>query len=256
MRQSRREGGLRLRRLPRPHRRGVPRPAPGGRPVSGPGQPPGRIAARRRDIFDIAHHLNDLLLGNGPESSEDYVRGWNEANAALYGKLGPRIDELHHLVFEWSNRRGDKMAQAAPFTWRSTAITAGELLHAVLPLYAELAGTRPFDVTLTSTALAALAPTIADDGPAYTARLRAFTDAHRGRVEALLTAYGPGSRHDQPGGRFQLVRQPELLAVLERLHTEPVSLIGVFEDCPPDTLPDTLMHDLTAAWGIRLPECQ
>ncbi|MFG2844244.1 hypothetical protein ACGF12_13880 [Kitasatospora sp. NPDC048296] len=212
------------------------------------------VAAFEADIFDIAHHLNDLLLGNGPEPSEDYVRGWNEANAALYGKLGARVDELRHLVFEWSSRRGDQLAQDAPFTWRSTAITAGELLHAVLPLYTELAGPRPFDVELTTVALTALAPAIADDGPAYTTRLRAFTDAHRDRIQALLDGYGPGSSHDRPGGRLQLVRQPELLAVLERLHAEPVSLIGVFEDCPPETLPDTLLYDLTAAWGIRLPE--
>jgi hypothetical protein len=209
------------------------------------------VAAFEADIFDIAHHLNDLELGNGPEPSEEYVRGWNAANIRLYDKLAPRIDELRHLIYEWSVGRGTQLADATPYTWNRQAVTAGELLHAALPLYAELAGAKPFDLDLTTTVLAALAPTVAFDAVTYTSALREFADAHRSRIEKLLADYGPGSSHDHPGGRFQLVRQPELLPVLERMHAEPISLLGAFEDT---ALPEPVLLDLIAAWGIRVPE--
>ncbi|WP_331727209.1 hypothetical protein OG871_39715 (plasmid) [Kitasatospora sp. NBC_00374] len=209
------------------------------------------VAAFEADIFDIVHHLNDLQFGMGPEPSEDYVSGWNDANAKLYATLSQRIDELRGLIYEWSSGRGTQLADATPYTWNREAVTAGELLHAALPLYAELAGAKPFDTELTSTVLTNLAHSIADDAGTYSTHLRDFTAAHRDRIEKLLADYGPGSAHDRPEGRFQLVRQPELLPVLERLHAEPVSLIGAFEDTG---LPDTLLLDLATAWGIRRPE--
>ncbi|MGV9267417.1 hypothetical protein ACWDRR_22450 [Kitasatospora sp. NPDC003701] len=208
------------------------------------------VAAFEADILDIAHHLNDVMLGMDRGHGEDYARGWNAANKALYDKLGPRIDELRDQVRDWQQGRGTRLADQTSHTWTRDGITASELLHTALPLYAELAGARPFDLELTTTIADTLAAAIADDATAYTARLRAFTAAHRSRIEALLADYGPGSSHDRPGGRFQLARQPELLPVLERLHTEPLSLLGAFED----VLPSTLLLDLAAAWGVYLPE--
>ncbi|MEV7122237.1 hypothetical protein [Kitasatospora griseola] len=209
------------------------------------------VAAFEADIFDIAHHLNDLELGNSPEPNEEYVRGWNDANIRLYAKLSTRIDEIRGLIRDWNTGGGTQLADATPYTWRGQTLTAGELLHTALPLYAELAGAQPFDLELTTTVLTNLAPTIADDTAAYTAVLREFTSTHRPRIEKLLADYGPGSAHDHPGGRFQLVRQPELLPVLERLHAQPISLLGAFEDTG---LPEPVLLDLAAAWGIRVPE--
>ncbi|MFF1595011.1 hypothetical protein ACFVY0_44225 [Streptomyces sp. NPDC058286] len=59
-----------------------------------------------------------------------------------------------------------------------------------------------------------------DEREGYVARLEAFVERHRARLEELLRAYGPGSK-PASHGRNALVGQPESLVICERMESNP-----------------------------------
>ncbi|MFF8786675.1 hypothetical protein [Streptomyces sp. NPDC015125] len=81
----------------------------------------------------------------------------------------------------------------------------------------------------------------------YTERLETFVKQHRARLEELLRAYGPGSK-PASHGRYALVGQPETLAILERMETNPFGLRAQWEK----ELETVLLDDLEFAWGPRI----
>ncbi|WP_433860308.1 hypothetical protein [Streptomyces kronopolitis] len=81
----------------------------------------------------------------------------------------------------------------------------------------------------------------------YIERLEAFVEQHRARLEELLRAYGPGSR-PASHGRYALVGQPETLAILERMETNPFGLRSEWQK----ELEDVFLDDLEFAWGPRI----
>ncbi|MEU4173372.1 hypothetical protein AB0F46_41940 [Streptomyces sp. NPDC026665] len=81
----------------------------------------------------------------------------------------------------------------------------------------------------------------------YIARLEAFVEEHRARLEELLCAYGPGST-PASHGRYALVGQPETLVILERMETCPLALRSRWEQ----ELETVFLDDLEFAWGPRI----
>ncbi|MFD3875356.1 hypothetical protein [Streptomyces sp. NPDC058623] len=83
-----------------------------------------------------------------------------------------------------------------------------------------------------------------DERAGYVQRLQAFADRHRGRLQELLRAYGPGSK-PASHGRYMLAGQPESLIVCERMETAPFLLRARWDA----SLEDVLLDDLEFAWG-------
>ncbi|WP_329156428.1 hypothetical protein OIU91_43125 (plasmid) [Streptomyces sp. NBC_01456] len=93
----------------------------------------------------------------------------------------------------------------------------------------------------------ALSTVRTEDHEGYIERLAAFVEQHRGRLEELLRAYGPGSR-PASHGRYALIGQPETLVILERMETSPFLLRGQWEK----EEEIVLLDDLEFAWGPRI----
>ncbi|MFE0379309.1 hypothetical protein ACFW1M_27885 [Streptomyces inhibens] len=90
----------------------------------------------------------------------------------------------------------------------------------------------------------ALAAVRAQERGGYVRRLEAFAERHRGRLEEMLRAYGPGSAPAECG-RYVLVGQPESLVICERLESTLMLLHGVWDG----ELEGTLLDDLAFAGG-------
>lgn len=83
-----------------------------------------------------------------------------------------------------------------------------------------------------------------DEQAGYAQRLEEFANRHRGRLEELLRAYGPGSE-PASHGRYMLAGQPESLIVCERMESAPFLLRGRWDEA----LEAVLLNDLEFAWG-------
>ncbi len=94
-------------------------------------------------------------------------------------------------------------------------------------------------------ALVALAAVREDEQGGYLQHLQEFAEQHRGRLEEMLRAYGPGSA-PATHGRYFLVGQPEALPIIERMEHAPLLLRSRWEQAGEDSL---LLDDLEFAWG-------
>ncbi|MFD6529378.1 hypothetical protein [Streptomyces sp. NPDC060184] len=91
----------------------------------------------------------------------------------------------------------------------------------------------------------------AEERQGYVEHLEAFMVEHRGRLEELLRAYGPGTR-PASHGRYALIGQPETPVILERMEAAPFLLRGQWGK----ELEAGFLDDLADAWGPRIRLCR
>ena len=117
---------------------------------------------------------------------------------------------------------------------------------ALTPLYLSFTTVSELDPEVTEEVLAAVLTTMDPRQRAgYAGRLNEFAAAHRGRLERLFAAFGPGSGITVHG-RYSLVHSVTSIAVLERLVTAPQHLR---EEWDAAELPPAWLDGLRTAWN-------
>ncbi|MGW1011203.1 hypothetical protein ACWD4X_14335 [Streptomyces termitum] len=192
----------------------------------------GALAAAHRELAGTGREAP-------PGSGEAYATGWRDGSRAVAEGLAGLADRaLRTAVAAGPGGEQD----ARPPVGRMEIERARV---AVVPLYLSFSEESELDPEVTEQVLVAVLATMdARERAAYPGTLTAFAAGHRGRLERLYAAYGPGGPvaiH----GRYTLVHSPTGLAVLERLAARPGELRAEWDAAE---LPPAWLDGLTRAW--------
>nr|WSW49858.1 hypothetical protein OG296_43370 [Streptomyces sp. NBC_01001] len=165
-----------------------------------------------------------------------------DTTAAQRGRATPNAQLLAHL------RQPASPTPEPPAQDLAAALDAQEVLAAAQRCTWALTDPGDFLSSAASEEIltVALSAVREDERAGYAQRLEEFTNRHRGRLEELLRAYGPGST-PASHGRYMLAGQPESLIICERMETAPFLLRSRWDKA----LEAVLLDDLEFAWGPR-----
>ncbi|MGW7101915.1 hypothetical protein [Streptomyces sp. NPDC054838] len=174
------------------------------------------------------------------DKGEGYESGWLDGAGCLLEELGAVAERTLQRVVGADGPPGP--AGERP---RAGRMEVERALVALTPLYLSFAAVSELDPEVTEEVLTAVLGTMSPRQRAgYAGRLTEFAATHRGRLERLFAAFGPGSAITVHG-RYSLVHSATSIAVLERLVSVPQALR---EEWDAEELPPAWLDGLTTAW--------
>ncbi|MFJ7157346.1 hypothetical protein ACIQUQ_20650 [Streptomyces sp. NPDC101118] len=189
----------------------------------------------------LAH---EEVLGGAPDAPRDkgelYAHGWLDGAGAAADALGELAEAAlrRALATSLAEADPDRLPPVRKMEVERTQV-------AVTALYLSFTTASDLDPEVTQEVLtAALGTMDTRQRATYAGRLEDFASRHRGRLERLYAAYGPGGAV-AVHGRYSLVHSATSVAVLERLAVADAALR---EEWDAAELPPAWLDGLTSAW--------